>query len=56
MALPLIPPEHIRPVFNHYKPTTPTESLQQLYSYMLDTWISGSTGPSLGWLSELIKD
>ena len=49
MALPLLPPEHIRPVFNHYKPTAPTEPLQQLYSYMLDTWISGSTWTPVDW-------
>ena len=49
MALPLLPPEHIRPVFNHYKPTDPTEPLQQLYSYTMDTWISDSTWTPVDW-------
>ena len=41
MALPLLPPEHIRSVFNHTKTTTSTEQLEKLYNYVQTTWIKG---------------
>lgn len=49
MALPLLPAEHIRQVFNHYKPLAPTDPIKELYEYMEETWIAGRTWTPFDW-------
>ena len=49
MALPLLPPEHIRPTFHHIKPSTSTSPIDSLLAYMQNTWITGRTWTPLDW-------